>query len=187
MYLKRGGFIVIFIILLITLVYAVPIVNIASDVTNPTYSTNSTNSTMAGQATLFSLLLDDDTGLSGYIFSTNNSGAWVNDSWASLNYTVNGTSGWSYRRNHTILSVADAGVNYTVQIIVVNGSGTDSGNVMYTTNIESDFGDVRFANSSGSFLDYWIEEVNSGVNATFWVELDANLSATNQIIYVYYG
>jgi len=46
----------------------------------PKYSLNSTNNTLAGQPTEFSLKWTDNAGLSGYIFSTNNTGSWNNDS-----------------------------------------------------------------------------------------------------------
>ncbi len=73
------------------------------DITKPTYSNNQTNNTNAGQLTLFSILYDDDTALntSGqYIFSTNNTGPWANDSavnftstpsWANVTKTLNST------------------------------------------------------------------------------------------------
>jgi hypothetical protein len=45
------------------------------------YSNNATNNTLAGQPALFSLNWSDNIGLNGYIFSTNNSGSWTNDTW----------------------------------------------------------------------------------------------------------
>jgi len=42
----------------------------------PQYCCNSTNSTLAGKPALFSLKWQDNSGLSGYYFSTNNSGEW---------------------------------------------------------------------------------------------------------------
>jgi len=53
----------------------------AADTTPPTYSLNSTNSTSAGTPVEHSLKWTDNIGLSGYIFSTNNSGSWINDTW----------------------------------------------------------------------------------------------------------
>lgn len=47
----------------------------------PMWFANSTNNTVASQPTMFSLNWTDDFGLSGYIFSTNNSGVWQNDTW----------------------------------------------------------------------------------------------------------
>jgi len=84
-------------------VFKIPI----TDITSPTYSDNSTNSTSAGGSTLFSLLADDDHVLTPngtYIFSTNNTGIWANDSavnftaipsWANAIHTLNSTEGIS--------------------------------------------------------------------------------------------
>ncbi len=78
-----------------------------SDTTAPTYSGNQTNQTRAGNLTEFALLVDDDIALNtngGYIFSTNNTGTWVNDSlvlfsttpeWANVTKVLNSTVGTS--------------------------------------------------------------------------------------------
>lgn len=92
----------IFLLLILILVHAA-----GSDSTAPTYSNKQVNSTLAGQPALFSLLVDDDTALDPngqYVFSTNNSGTWENDtavnftatpSWANVTKTLNSTSGTS--------------------------------------------------------------------------------------------
>jgi hypothetical protein len=79
----------------------------ASDTTSPTYSSVSHNSTVAGASARFSALWDDETSLhpdGAYIFSTNNSGSWVNDtavsfgstpSWANVTKTLTGSAGAS--------------------------------------------------------------------------------------------
>ncbi|MBT6336091.1 DUF2341 domain-containing protein [Candidatus Woesearchaeota archaeon] len=159
----------------------------------PQYSLNSSNSSLAGQQTLFSLYWNDTSELGGYIFSTNNTGSWTNDSWVDFKtYTLDETSGWNYRKTHTIQNNTDAGLNYTVSITVINATGTDSENFVYLNSTllprtRKDFGDVRFTDASGTLLSYWIEEVNEKINATFWVRLDSNLSLGNQTIYIYYG
>jgi len=54
----------------------------AIESTPPTYSSAQTNTTVAGAPILFSILYDDDIALNPngqYIFSTNNSGVWIND------------------------------------------------------------------------------------------------------------
>ncbi len=155
----------------------------------PTYSLNSTNSTTAGTPVEHRLKWTDNVGLSGYIFQFCN-GTW-NGTYC-LGSTSNWLSGWSYRKNHTITNSTGADVNYTVSITVINATGTDSGNVVYinstgNTKTRSDFGDIRFTNSTSSLLNYWMETVNNGVNATFWVQVDGNLTSTNQTIYIYYG
>ncbi len=56
----------------------------------PSYLVGYINTTIAGTGIMFSLKWSDDYGLSGYIFSSNNSGLWENDSWVLLT----GKSGW---------------------------------------------------------------------------------------------
>jgi hypothetical protein len=50
----------------------------------PEYLENSVDNTVSGKSTIFSLKVTDDSGLSGYIFSTNLTGTWKNDSWVQL-------------------------------------------------------------------------------------------------------
>lgn len=88
-----------------------------TDSTSPMYSSSQINSTVAGNSILFSLYLSDETSLGTngyYIFSTNNSGTWVNDSliklsgknsWANVTKVLNSTLGtsvgykWYFRDN----------------------------------------------------------------------------------------
>ena len=48
----------------------------------------------------------------------------------------------------------------------------------------ANYGDIRFTNSTGTELDYWME-TNAGSYADFWVEIDSIGTSTN--IYIYYG
>ena len=60
-----------------------PLTNQFEDSISPTYSSVSHNSTYANQASIFSININDETALNPngqYIFSTNNSGSWVNES-----------------------------------------------------------------------------------------------------------
>jgi hypothetical protein len=78
-----------------------------SDETAPTYSLNQTNNTEVGESTLFSLYVNDNSALNPkgqYIFSTNNTGVWENESavnftatpqWANVTKTLNSTEGIS--------------------------------------------------------------------------------------------
>ena len=77
------------------------------DTTKPTYSNNGHNTTEAGDDVLFYIKYNDDIALhpdGQYIFSTNNTGEWVNESavnftatpnWANVSMTLNSTSGLS--------------------------------------------------------------------------------------------
>jgi len=122
-----------------------------------------------------------------YRYSTDNSSWGSGGGGGSENWW---NSDWSYRKNHTIQSSAGAGTNYQVQIKVVNSSGSDSGSTIYIDDKAlGNFNDIRFINYSdnSTVLDYWIEEVNTDANATFWVEIPENLSSANQQIWIYYG
>jgi hypothetical protein len=69
---------------------------------NPTFSQIAASSLVAGSTCVFSANVIDESGLSGYIFSTNNTGVWKNNtwtafatnpSWANVTKTLNGTVG----------------------------------------------------------------------------------------------
>lgn len=65
-----------------------------NDTVPPTWSDNQTNNTEINESTIFSLLVDDNKALEQngtYIFSTNNTGTWVNDS--AINFTT--TPSWA--------------------------------------------------------------------------------------------
>ncbi len=98
-------------------------------------------------------------------------------------------AGWSYRKSHTLTAAAGAGTNYQMKITLHYGAGTDSGTHVYlNSNAKTDFGDVRFTSSNGTTtIDYWVASSTSSTVAEVWVEIPADLSTTNQSIYVYYG
>ena len=78
---------------------------VLEDTIAPTFSNNQTNTTIAGASVLFSILWNDGPLLhpnGQYVFSTNNTGVWVNDTpvnftatpeWANVTKTLNTTSG----------------------------------------------------------------------------------------------
>ncbi len=96
---------------------------------------------------------------------------------------------WNYRKSHIISGIGtNAGTNYQIRIVVVNGTGTDNGETVYINNkVRTDFGDIRFTTIDGILLDYWRESLNVSKNATFWVEIAGNLTGQAQTIYLYYG
>lgn len=61
----------------------------------PYYTTISTNTTRAGRPCLFRVLWWDDVGLSGFIFGTNNTGSWQNDTWINTNWESNPIAGYA--------------------------------------------------------------------------------------------
>src|SRR5690606_26249779 len=53
--------------------------------------------------------------------------------------------------------------------------------------MQADFDDIRFADSSGQLLDHWLESKTDSRSATFWVEVDEVPAMVSAVIYVYYG
>ena len=78
--------------------------------------------------------------------------------------------------------------NYQMQLTVSNSSGVGSGSTVYLNGSSLNWPyDIRFTNSSGGNLDYWIES-NTSTTATVWVEFDAIPSHPNDgSFYMYWG
>jgi hypothetical protein len=98
-------------------------------------------------------------------------------------------TGWTYRKNHIINSASGAGQNYQKRIIVHYGAGIDDDeNVYLDSKCKSDFGDIRFTDSTGvALLDYWIERKIDSNYAIFWVEIVDDLSIYDRKIFIYYN
>lgn len=99
-------------------------------------------------------------------------------------------AGWYYRKKVTIAgTAAGAQVLYQVKIIINDYAGVDAGNTVYTSGLcKSDFSDLRFTNSAGALLDYWIESYTAKTTATVWVELDSvPIAPGTAEFYLYFG
>lgn len=83
---------------------------------------------------------------------------------------------WGKREAITITNVGTSQVNYQVKL-----------NVTYNSAMKADFGDLRFTNSIGTTLNYWVQSQTDGVSAVLWVEVDALTGAGETTIYMYYG
>lgn len=137
---------------------------------SPLWFTNSTNNTIAGKPTLFSLYWTDDVGLSGYIFSTNNTGTWVNDIFTYFNITKtfgnnnNGTS--SFTIGNTIM-----GKNYT---IAENGISKSITARINTYGLARNVKCAIYDNSNNFVAETQENSVNTGSMA--WVVFNFNIS-----------
>lgn len=100
-------------------------------------------------------------------------------------------AGWTYRKAHNITgSSAGDQMNYPILMSVRYGHGVDSqGEVYLNGKCRSDFGDVRFTDSSGgNLLDFYIEQKTDDVQALFWVKMGSiPENPTQTQIYIYYG
>ena len=78
--------------------------------------------------------------------------------------------------------------NYQMKLTLHYGAGNSSGSDVYLNgHCNANFSDVRFTGADGiSLLDYWVEELNSGANATVWVEL-RSVTTAGTGFRVYYG
>jgi len=102
----------------------------------PQWFDNSTNNTIVNQPTLFSVNWTDAVGLSGYVFSTNNTGTWTNDSFISFKDTfgktdVGGTDASLYQHNvrGSNFTLSEDGIVTEISVYLTNAG---SGNYNYT-------------------------------------------------------
>jgi len=99
-------------------------------------------------------------------------------------------SGWSYRKAHNITgSIAGEQFNYQMMLNVRYDNGMDmDGEVYLDGKCRSDFGDIRFTDTAGENLSYWIRQKVDAVQALFCVKMSyipQSLGYTT--VYVYYG
>jgi len=93
-------------------------------------------------------------------------------------------SDFGYRRSFYLES-ATAYVNVQVPMNISDSEGSPSGNTLFVGGeVQSDFDDVRFTLADGvTLIDAWASEINTGVDATVWVEFPT----TNSTYYIYWG
>ena len=97
---------------------------------------------------------------------------------------------WGYRKQLTVTgSIDGVQTNYQMKLTVNYGSGTDSNGTVYLGGkSQTNFNDLRFTNSNGTLLDYWIESKTDGSTATVWIEFDSIPASPSTVnFYIYYG
>ena len=117
------------------------------ETTPPTYSQVQINNTEAGKLTKFSILVDDNLALNPagqYIFSTNNSGVWTNDS--AVNFTT--TPQWA---NVTKLLTNSSGAIIGYRWYLKDNAGNKAVTPIYTFKIgvQGLVGQMRVENADG--------------------------------------
>jgi len=83
---------------------------------------------------------------------------------------------WERRKSITVINNVASGLNN----FQVNFT------VSFDSDMQTDFDDLRFTNSSGKELDYWIESKTDSSSANVWVELDSLPASQTILIYMYY-
>jgi len=102
--------------------------------------------------------------LFSFIFLLNPSYAWL--------------SGFNQRRNITINNTQNPNTLTDYQVAI---------NLTYSSNMQPDFSDIRFTNSTDGLLSYWIESKVNSSWAYVWVKVDKIPASSTTTIYVYYG
>jgi len=81
---------------------------------------------------------------------------------------------WTNYKEIVVTSQSTGLTNYQVKLII-----------SYESEMKSDFSDIRFVNSSGNELDYWIQDYND-TSATLWVNANS-ISTSGTTVKMYYG
>lgn len=84
---------------------------------------------------------------------------------------------WAKRRSITVDNSSNGSTLTDYQTLVA---------VTYDADMQADFDDIRFANASGTELDFWLEQKTDSTSADFWVEVDSVAASTTTTIYMYY-
>ncbi len=84
-------------------------------------------------------------------------------------------AGWLFRKKFTVAgTTAGIQANYQMKMTVHFGPGVDTPGVVYLSGHSlDDFTDLRFLNSAGANLDYWIESYVDHDIAYIWIKLDS--------------
>ena len=83
---------------------------------------------------------------------------------------------WSFRKGITLTNTGSIQTNYQTRIAVT-----------YDSDMQADFDDLRFANTSGTELDYWLQSKIDSTTAVIWVEVDSLAGSGDTTVYMYYG
>ncbi len=164
-----------------------------------TYSSVGTNSTLANQSTLFYAYWQDSAGLSGFIFSTNNSGEWVNYSsafsgtgnWSNyiltLNATVGTTVGYRFYANDTNNQWNDAGIQTLTALSYSSVNASEDSYVNDTANI-TNFGSATQLDTRDNsqeteriFMKFSVPNYTYNNEAYLWVYVESASGGTSAL------
>ena len=97
-------------------------------------------------------------------------------SWGTFNASDH-TTCLPYRKPISITGTGTPLTDYQVNISVIYVSGK----------MNADFSDLRFKDSSGNILSYWIESYVASTSAQVWVKVPSIALSGTTTIYMYYG
>jgi len=161
----------------------------SADTQAPTYSNIATNTTLAGAVCQFSVLWNDNANVSGYIFGTNNTGTWQNETWVAFSVFYNSTAAWS-NVTKTLNSTVDVRVEWTVWCNDTSNNWNTTGTQYLTTTptgyalnlrvMDSDLSDAISGALVYKDSDVKVSDANGWAN---WTEVSGSI----QIQVKYFG
>ena|GEM_PF-2726844 len=92
-------------------------------------------------------------------------------------------SGWKYRQTITIDNTASGNALTDYQILVV----LNTTSLISQGKMNSDCSDIRFTDSYGTLINYWLESGCNSANTKIWVKVPFIPASSTQPIYLYYG
>jgi hypothetical protein len=120
----------------------------------------------------------------GYSLSVNVTVVNQGDFTEALNVTLHADSGGSTGFREPITIVENSGNTLTDYQVLLT---MDTASLISAGRMRSDCGDIRFMDSAGFEIPYWIESgINSG-ETRIWVKVPSIPSSENTTIYMYYG
>jgi|GEM_PF-1696293 hypothetical protein len=109
----------------------------------------------------------------------------VNDLGEPINWaqTSSWLTGWRYRRAITIDNTANPNTLTNYQVLV----NLDTASLISQGKINQSCSDIRFTDSEGNLISYWIESGCNSANTKIWVKVPSIPASSTKTIYVYYG
>jgi hypothetical protein len=109
----------------------------------------------------------------------------VNDLGEPINWNIQAfwLLGWQYRQTITIDNTASGNALTDYQVLIV----LNTTSLISQGKMNSDCSDIRFTDSDGSLINYWLESGCNSANTKIWVKVPSIPASSTKTIYVYYG
>jgi len=91
--------------------------------------------------------------------------------------------GWQYRRTIIIDNTANPNTLTNYQILV----NLDTASLISQGKMNQSCSDIRFTDSDGSLISYWIESDCNSANTKIWVKVPQIPASATKVIYLFYG
>jgi len=117
----------------------------------------------------------------GHIDCRNDSSLLITESLTVGAWVRPDSNGWTRKRPIRITNNANSNLTEYQIKLVMNTTNLVSGGA-----VQSDYDDIRFYNSTGSKLDYWLRNYTQD-NITAWVQVPNIPASSTETIYMYYG